>query len=855
MDLRAADAAHIYAAGRDLHIGTQLPQAPAAALRTLPRDTTVFTGRRTEVEHVLASASSARGPGLHVVSGMPGVGKTALVVHIAHRLVMSYPCGQLFVRLHAHTPGQQPADPADVLGSLLVGLGVDPRHLPHGLDARSRLWRDRLAGRRMLIVLDDAASRAQVEPLLPGDPNCLVMITSRRRLTFPEGAASLALGVLSSADASLLFTRLAGREARPAQSDAVAQINQLCGRLPLAIALLASRIAHRPHWDLAALARELACAQDRLEELAAGDLATAAAFAMSYRALPSGRRRLFRLLGLHPGPDIDAYAAAALTGTPLAAARRELEALYDDHLVDSERPGRYRLHDLLRMYARAAAGADPAQEHTDAIDRLMDYYGQAAAAACRHDAAGIQDPLPLPEPAVAVPEHDTYQDAVEWMRMEHANLIACAWHAAETGKHTQTFRLAATLADFLHHSAHWEEAARLHKAAVRAALAARDQRATATALYNLGRVHSATGNFKRAATLLRAAARRAAAENLPAQADALCALGQVRFAAGAYPDAVRLLHQALNLHRAGANRLGEADALWALGRVHDITSDFAQAAVLAQQALDLYTSTGHEPGQAKALWLLSRIRHMTGHYSEADRLAGRALNIYRRLRERTGEANALWELGRAACGRGDQLTAGHFGQQALTLYQTLGDRLGEASALWLLSRILLAAQEAAAAEDLAQQAHDLYRRLGNQHGEANALLELGRAKTMSQHRAEAIALLTRSRELFRAAEDIQGEAEALNSSGDLLAVTDIPRALVIYEQALHLARQASSPKDQAHALEGAACCHLRRGQRSAALACWAQALSLHQRMGTQPALATAFVLAPAQSSMTGDNQQ
>ncbi|WP_328842887.1 ATP-binding protein [Streptomyces sp. NBC_00258] len=844
MDLRAADAAHLYAAGRDLHIGTQPPQAPAAALRTLPRDTTAFTGRRTETEHLLASASSAQSQGIHIVSGMPGVGKTALAVHVAHLLVTSYPCGQLFVRLHAHTPGRQPADPAEALGSLLVGLGVDPRHLPHSLDARSRLWRDRLAGRRILIVLDDAASRTQVEPLLPGDPNCLVMITSRRRLAFPEGAASLALGVLPPTDASLLFTRLAGREVRSAQNDAVARINELCGRLPLAIALLASRIAHRPHWDLATFASELACAQDRLEELATGDLATAAAFTMSYRALPSGRKRLFRLLGLHPGPDIDAYAASALTGTPLPAVRRELEALYDDHLVDSERPGRYHLHDLLRMYARDAANADPAQEHTEAIDRLTDYYRQAAAAACRHGTAEVHAPLPPSGPALALPEHATHQDAVEWMRAEHANLTACALHAAESGRHTQTFRLAATLADFLHHSAHWGEAARLHEAAVRAALGARDQRATATALYNLGRVHSATGNFERAAALLRAAARLAAAENLPAQAHALCALGQVRFATGAYPEAGRHLHQALNLHRAGVNRLGEADALWELGRVHDITSDFPQAAVLARQALDLYTSAEHEPGQAKTLWLLSRIRHMTGHYAEADQLAGRALIIYRRLRERTGEANALWELGRVACGRGDQLTAGRFGQQALTLYQTLGDRLGEASALWLLSRILLAAHEAAAAEDLAQQAHDLYRRLGNQHGEANALLELGKAKTMSQHHAQATVLLTRSRELFRAAEDIQGEAEALNSSGDLLAVTDAPRALATYEQALHLARQASSPKDQAHALEGAASCHQRCGRWRAALTCWAQALSLHEWMGTRPALATCSVLAP-----------
>ncbi|TDC75217.1 hypothetical protein E1283_13095 [Streptomyces hainanensis] len=296
------------------------------ALRTLPRDVAAFTGRRTEVARLLAAvraADPATGHPIHTVDGMPGVGKTALAVHVAHRLAGHFPDGQLFLRLHAHTPGRRPVPAVDALAQLLLGVGVEPRSLPEGVDARAALWRDRLAGRRALLLLDDVADHAQLEPLLPGAPGCLVLVTSRRRLTALDGATPLSLDPPPPDDAALLFTRLAHRPpgtATPSDAAAVAELVELSGRLPLALVLLAGRLAHQPHGNVRDFADRFAAARDRLGELVAGGRAVRAAFDMSYAGLPSERRRVFRALGLHPGPETDPHATAALAGlTPARA--------------------------------------------------------------------------------------------------------------------------------------------------------------------------------------------------------------------------------------------------------------------------------------------------------------------------------------------------------------------------------------------------------------------------------------------------------------------------------------------------------------------------------------------------------
>ena len=299
----------------------------AAATRTLPRDTSGFTGRTAELARLTAgladTAATGGVVGIHAIGGMAGIGKTTLAVHAAHRLAGRFPDGQIFLPLHAHTPGQRPVDPADALASLLLAAGLGAQAIPAGLDARAGWWRDYLAGKKVLLVLDDAAGHEQVRPLLPGTAGSLVLITSRRRLTALEDAAVISLDTLPPDEAAELLARLAARPDLEPGEAGVAEIARLCGYLPLAIGMLARQLHHHPAWTPAGLAAELAAARDRLELMQAENLSVAAAFDLSYQDLTAGQRRLFRRLGLHPGPDIDAHAAAALDGTSLATARRQ----------------------------------------------------------------------------------------------------------------------------------------------------------------------------------------------------------------------------------------------------------------------------------------------------------------------------------------------------------------------------------------------------------------------------------------------------------------------------------------------------------------------------------------------------
>ena len=302
----------------------------AAATRTLPRDVASFIGRQRQLQELVdASASSGGVVSIHAIGGMAGIGKTAFAVHAAHRLADRFPAGQFFLPLHGHTPGKRPVDPGDALASLLLMAGVATAQIPPSLEARMALWRDRLAGQQLLLILDDAVSSEQVSPLLPGSGGSLVLITSRRHLSALEDAMAISLETLPPGDATALLVRLAARPGLSPADPAVAEITRLCGYLPLAIGMVARQLHHHPAWSAA----ELVQARDRLELMATENLSVTAAFNLSYEDLGPEQQRLFRRLGLHPGADIDAYAAAALDNTGLSAARRSLEALYDQYLL------------------------------------------------------------------------------------------------------------------------------------------------------------------------------------------------------------------------------------------------------------------------------------------------------------------------------------------------------------------------------------------------------------------------------------------------------------------------------------------------------------------------------------------
>jgi len=356
---------------------SRMPSVPAVALNSLPRDLSHFTDR----EHILnqiAETTTATNAGnattIFTIDGMAGVGKTALALHVAHRLVSSYPDAQLYLNLHAHSRGRTPVEPASGLETLLRVLGVPDREIPDSLDVRAALWRSHLASRRALIVLDNAVNSSQVDPLLPGSGGCLVIVTSRRRLSGLAGAARIALDALVSDDAIKLFTWIVGPERVGSDQDAVRQIVESCARLPLAVNLCATRLKYRPVWSVWNLATELTRASDRLSEIWAEDDTVASAFELSYRGLDPMRQRMFRRLSLHPAQDFSPEAAAALVGMDLARVRRGLEELSDQSLVQEPRFGRYLLHDLLHEYAhRLTEEEDPPEERALAVDRLLDW--------------------------------------------------------------------------------------------------------------------------------------------------------------------------------------------------------------------------------------------------------------------------------------------------------------------------------------------------------------------------------------------------------------------------------------------------------------------------------------------------
>jgi class 3 adenylate cyclase/tetratricopeptide (TPR) repeat protein len=781
-----------------------VPGGVAAATRTLPRDLASFTGRQREIQELVDAAVGAADAGgvvgIHAIGGMAGVGKTAFAVHAAHKLAGRFPAGQIFLPLHGHTPGQEPVDPADALASLLLTAGVPAGRIPPGLEARMALWRDRLAERQLLLVLDDAASSEQVRPLLPGAGGSLVLVTSRRHLSALDDATAISLDTLPAEEAAGLLVRLVGRAGLRAGDPAVGEIIRLCGFLPLAIGMVARQLHHHPAWTPAGRAAELAAARDRLELMATENVSVAAAFDLSYADLTGDQRRLFRRLGLHPGADVDDYAAAALDGTGLAAARRGLEALYDRYLLTEPAQGRFRMHDLIREHARVLAGRlDPDGDRDQATVRVLDYYQQAAARAdallgrqARTSPALAARAIPAAVPALAGQEQ-----ALAWVRTERANVLGCLDHATGTGQHARIIALTAGLAGLLRQDGPWAEAIARHAAALRSARHLGDR---------------------------------------PGQAGALNDLGELRRLAGDHLRAARDLEEALGLYRDLGDRLGQADALTYLGDVRGSTGDYPDAVRDLEEALGLYRDLGHRLGQANALTTLAEPRRLTGDYRGAARDLEEALGLYQDLGHRLGQARALAGLGAVRSMTHDYPGAAGDLEEALGLYRDLSDRLGRAAALANLGRVRrLTGDYPDAVRDL-EEALGLYRDLGHRLGQANALSDLGVVRRLTGDYPGAARDLEEALGIRRDIGDRGGAVEALNETGTLHRVRgDLRQAGSCHRQALDLARQIGSSWDEAHALAGLGWCAQAGGHIAGAADMLRQALEIFQRIGSAEA--------------------
>jgi DNA-binding SARP family transcriptional activator/Flp pilus assembly protein TadD len=779
------------------------PPATAAVTRTLPRDIAGFTGRGAELRQLvgqLASVASGGGVvGICAIGGMAGIGKTTLAVHAAHRLAERFPDGQLFLPLHAHTPGQRPVDPADALVSLLLSAGVGAHAIPAGVEARAARWRDYLAGKKVLLVFDDASGHEQVRPLLPGTAGSLALITSRRRLAALEDAAVISLDTLAPGEAAELLARLAGRPDLGAADAGVGEIARLCGYLPLAIGMLGRQLHHHPAWTTVGLAADLAAAQDRLAVMRAENLSVAAAFDLSYADLTSDHRRLFRRLGLHPGSDIDAHAAAALDGTTLEAARRGLEGLYDQHLITEPAPGRYRLHDLLREHAQVLAASDDPATREAATGRLLDYYLHTALAAGAHIPSWRITSISLPAARLPdfAPPIATQSQASAWLEAERANLYAAVGYAAGTGRIQHAMVIPVAITSFLQQGDYWDQDVALLQTALAAARQAGDRPSQGQILLLLGLAQwmtednqAATATFRQALALYRDLG------DPVGQGDAINGIAQVRLIVNDYSAAIAYLQQALELCRDIGHRRGYANALNGLGTVYRLTGDYPAAAASLQQALELFRGIGHRTGEGDTLGDLAIVQTLTGDYPAAATTFEQALALERDMGSRFGQAQILHQLGRLQRLRGDYRAAAASQQQSLALHRDLGDRSNQPDPLNELGLVQQLTGDYAAAAISHEQALELSRATGERHCQAETLNRLGELSTRTAASQQARDYHT---------------------------------------QALAIARELGAPLEEARAAEGIGRSHFQDGHTGEGTACLRQALAIYQRIGAPDA--------------------
>jgi DNA-binding SARP family transcriptional activator len=657
------------------------PAGPAP--RQLPAAVAGFTGRAAELRALMRTLdqAGAGGPGTVVISaigGTAGVGKTALALHWAHQVADRFGDGQLYVNLRGLDPSSTSATPTEAIRGFLDALGVPPGRIPPAPEAQAGLYRSLLSGKRMLIVVDNARDEQQVRPLLPASPASLVLVTSRSQLSglAADGAQLINLDVLSHGEAvHMLATRL-GAARSTAEPAAVDRIAGLCACLPLALAVAAARAAARPGFPLATLADELADSAGRLDALDAGDPGSSvrAVFSWSYRLLTGQAARMFRLLGIHPGPDITVPAAASLAAISEPDARRLLRELARAHLITEHVPGRYAFHDLLRAYATEQAHqTDSDTGRREATGRVLDHYLHTAARA-----APLLDPpiepvaLASPMPGVAAGQPADDQQALAWFEEEHQVLLAAVSLAAGSGFDSHTWQLSWAMTPFLQIRGHWQERAATQRTALAAATRLGDAAAQAVsgrlladACTDLGDHDQALGHYADSLTLYQRLGNRLG------EAKVQYSLGSLADRQGRYADALGHDEQALRLCQAIGDKTGEAMALNAVGWDYGLLGDYQRARAFCRQALALNAEVGYRWLEAAAWDSVGYAEHHLGNLAEAAACYQRALSLHRESGARFHEAELLTHLGDTRHAAGELAQAREAWQQALAILDDL----------------------------------------------------------------------------------------------------------------------------------------------------------------------------------------
>ncbi|GAB3425148.1 ATP-binding protein [Flindersiella endophytica] len=657
------------------------PMPDRAVPHQLPAPPRGFSGRARELALLNETSGASDGASdvmaIAAIHGTGGVGKTWLAVRWAHDNLARFPDGQLYVNLRGFDPSGPPMAPAAAVRGFLDALGVDPGVVPADLDAQAALYRSLMAGKRMLILLDNARDTAHVEALLPGSPTCTVLVTSRNQLgglVTTYGAQPMALDMLSSAEARQLLIRHLGRERIDAEPGAVDELVERCAGLPLALGIVAARAAAHPDFPLAALAKELADASTRLDALNIGDLTAnlRAVFSSSHETLGTEAQRTFALLSQPLGPDISLPAVASLTAVPLSRARAILQDLEAVHLLHQTAPGRYRMHDLVRLYATERAQLLEPDVRDSALRRLVEHYLHTAFAADRLVASQHSRPIKLetPTPGMqreSISDRDT---AWAWFDAEHAAVLSAQATAADRGWDLIVWQLARTL----NHFHRWR-----------------------------GHFHAEVTTWEYG---LPASER---LDNTLLLAEAHHRMGSAKLRLGLHKDASEHLQQAISLYERGGDAIGQADTHEAYAAVLAAQGDFQRALSNSNRALHLFQSVDSLNGEAGSYNSLGWWNAQMGRYDRAQAHCEQALDLYHQVSDRDGEAYTLDSLGFIAKHTGRHYQALGYYQQALSLFRTLGNSYHEAMVLTELGEINALLGRHSEAWNARTQALELYR--------------------------------------------------------------------------------------------------------------------------------------------------
>ncbi|ACU70477.1 NB-ARC domain protein [Catenulispora acidiphila DSM 44928] len=676
---------------------TRRPAGTVGVFRQLPAELATFTGRREELAALMAlvgetgaGLGSGSGSGISTgtntsapqtvvvsaIEGMAGIGKTQLVIRAAHELVRAgrFADVQLYVNLRGFDAEAAPADPSDVLDSFLRQLEVPARRIPEDRDERAAMFRDRIAGRDALLVLDNAADEAQVADLIPADPRCLVLLTSRRNLAGLDGARLFRLDVFPPRDALELLARVVGQERVAAEPEAAAEVVRLCGLLPLAVSLAAARLRSRPAWSLERLAAHLR--DSGLDAVRAGSRELRPVFDLSYRDLPAATARAFRLLSLHPGRGFTSGAVAALSGTSEGAARAALEALVDENLIEQRTADRYELHDLLHAYAVERAQIDEsAAEREESLGRLLSWYLHTTENVARAvENRRLLETLPTLPSEPAAPRFASAQEAMAWYDAERENLSAVLMCAADTGRHDLALRLPVTLLGCYQRRKDWARWRSAYETGLDSAREAGDRTAQGR-LYN--------------------------------------GLGLVLFDLRAYPQAIEVYGEALALAEEIGSTRQVASILGNIGDCHCRLGDFGTAETVIRRSLALFREIGDPQNLASSLCNYGVLLHEAKRLEESHATYSEALAASRKAGNRRFEAIIAFNRAEVCMDQDRPAEAEEDYRLALTAAQDADDRPTEAEARRSLARPLRALSRPAEAREALRAALALFEALGS----------------------------------------------------------------------------------------------------------------------------------------------